>query len=94
MVPPALTVPAHTPGAPPHCPPHVSSPGPSAPAPEMPQQHEPAASYNSVHPVPMSRAVTDAGAPLLSLYQPSGYPGSSSSAPLLEVLRHDTGENY
>lgn len=94
MVPPALTVPGHTPGAPPHCPPYVSPPRPSAPAPEMPQQHQPAVAYNSVHPVPIPRAVTDASAPLLPLCQPSGYPGSSSSAPLPEAVGHDARKNY
>lgn len=83
MVPPALTVPDHTPEAHPHCPPHVSPPGPSAPAPEMPQQHQPAASYNSVHPVPIPRAVTDAGAPLL--LSPSPVSTQAAAALLLRL---------
>lgn len=70
-------------------------PGPSAPAPEMPQQHQPAASYNSVCPAPIPRAVTDAGAPLLPLSQPNGYScSSSSSAPLPEAVGHDAKKNY
>lgn len=66
VVPPALTVPAHAPG------PHPMS----APAPEMPQLHQPAPSYNSVPPVPIPRAVTDAGAPLC----PSPSPGGTQAA--------------
>lgn len=88
IVPPALTVPGRTPGAPPHCPPHVTPCSRDATA-------APNCSFLQLCPsCPHPQGSDPAGAPLLPLCQPSGYPGGSNSAPLPEAVGHDARKNY